>query len=333
MKNLFRSAIAFCAFSIFFGCSTDFNVIAPYKEVIVINGLLDPLDSVHYVRVTKAFLGEGNVYTMASVSDSSNYADILDVKLESWYGGVLQGSTPMTRTTEIDRDSGTFAYPFQILYKTNAVILQDGTEYRIVVKNTQTGETAYSQTKVVRDVHVNSPTANDSIDLVSSYPAPTIVNFDAGTNTAFIDMIIRFHYREIDPNGVSTEKFVDWNFEDKDLSNAVIPYRFYKYNFFQMLGTNIPVKPGFTRRCDSLALAKFPFEYILIGGSEDLQTYIQLNTPTSGVVQDRPLFTTVQNGLGLFTGRVMHSEFRFPNHNTQTSFDTIMYVRDLNFQF
>ena len=333
MKNLLRSAIAFCLFSITFGCSTDFDVIAPYKEVIVINGLLDPLDSVNYVRVTKAFLGEGNVYQMAQVADSSYYADILDVKLERWYAGGFEDSVTMVRTTEIDRDSGAFSYPFQILYKTNVPILQDGSEYRIVVTNKQTGEKAYSKTKIVRDVHINSPTPSDSIDLVSSYPAPTIVNFDAGANSAFVDMIIRFHYRDIDPNGVSTEKYVDWNFEDKDLSSSVVPYKFYKYNFFQMLGTNIPVRPGYTRRCDSLTLAKFPFEYILIAGSEDLQTYIQLNTPTSGVVQDRPMFTTVQNGLGLFSSRVLHSEYRFPNHNTQLSFDTISYVRDLNFEF
>ncbi|MBK6986941.1 MAG: hypothetical protein IPH33_01125 [Bacteroidetes bacterium] len=63
-------------------CSTDFDIVAPYKEVIVVNGLINPLDSVHYVHVGKIFLGEGDVYTMAQQADSVNYADILDVKME-----------------------------------------------------------------------------------------------------------------------------------------------------------------------------------------------------------------------------------------------------------
>ncbi|MFN8165189.1 MAG: hypothetical protein U0X76_03200 [Bacteroidia bacterium] len=74
-------------------------------------------------------------------------------------------------------------------------------------------------------------------------------------------------------------------------------------------------------------------EYIMIGGSEDLQTYMALNNSSGGLVQDRPTFSTVNNGLGLFTGRVLHKEYRNFGASTQATFDTISYVRNLNFQF
>lgn len=82
MKKIFLLSAFAALLGLFNSCSTDFDVAAPYKEIIVINGLLNPLDSVHYVHVGKAFLGEGDVFKMAQQADSTNYADILDVKLE-----------------------------------------------------------------------------------------------------------------------------------------------------------------------------------------------------------------------------------------------------------
>ncbi|MFN8165188.1 MAG: hypothetical protein U0X76_03195 [Bacteroidia bacterium] len=255
MKNLFKALSAICFFSALSGCSTDFDVVAPYKELIVVNGLLDPLDSIHYVRISKAFLGEGNVYEMASVSDSVNYADVLDVKLERWYAGDFLESYPMTRDTSVPKDSGAFAYPFQVLWNYTCHPAS-GSRYRTVVTNTQTSVTATSKTKVVKDVRINTPIPGTTIDLVSAYPSPVLVQFDPGANTAFLDLIVRFRYREIDPNGVSTEKYVDWNFEDKNSGSASLQFRYYKYNFFQHLGNNIPEKPGFTRRVDA---CRWPF--------------------------------------------------------------------------
>jgi hypothetical protein len=316
-------------------CSTDIDVIAPYKEVIVINGLLDPLDSLHYVRVGRGFLGEGNVFTMAQVPDSINYNDILDVRLEKLQGNFVIQTIPMTRTTSVPRDSGLFAYPYQVLYYTPAQILQDGSTYRIVVTNLETSVTAKSTTKIVNDLTVLSPIATDSIDFASAANAPTFVRYVPGFNSKVYDFILRFNYREIDPNGVSTEHSLDWDFNDQ-FAGASLPgeihYVFYKYDMFRVFGSQIPVMAGYTRRIDSLSDGKRPFEFIMVEGSEDLLTYLQLQNP-SGLVQDRPTFTTVENGLGLFTSRVRHFERRFPNAVTRAAFDTSAYMQNLNFQF
>ena len=50
-------------------------------------------------------------------------------------------------------------------------------------------------------------------------------------------------------------------------------------------------------------------------------------------ILDKPSFTTVENGLGIFTGRLLHREFLFPNAVTQAAFDSSEYTRDLNFEF
>ena len=51
MKKIFLLSAFAALLGLFNSCSTDFDVAAPYKEIIVINGLLNPLDSVHYVHV------------------------------------------------------------------------------------------------------------------------------------------------------------------------------------------------------------------------------------------------------------------------------------------
>ena len=54
-------------------CKKTLTVNAEWKDVTVVFGLLDQTESVHYVKVTKAFLGPGDALQFAAISDSSNY--------------------------------------------------------------------------------------------------------------------------------------------------------------------------------------------------------------------------------------------------------------------
>ena len=44
-------------------------------------------------------------------------------------------------------------------------------------------------------------------------------------------------------------------------------------------------------------------------GTKNLNTYIQVNAPITGIVQQRPQFTTVSNGIGIFSSRYTHTEY------------------------
>jgi hypothetical protein len=311
------------------GCSTDFDVIAPYKEVIVVDGLLNKADTVQYIKVSKAFLGEGNALVMAQQKDSFNYADVLTVKLTE------VGSANVyyfTRIESNDKDSGTFAYPFNVLYRGIVPINQDK-QYKLEVTNTSTNVTATSTTKIVGEI-VFSPAIPVTVDLSLSTVQPTFfITYFIGNNSKVHEARLRFHYRDIDPSGNSTDQMIDWNLGGpSSLIGTTAKYVFTKADFFSMLGRSIPDKPGYTRRIDSLNVPN-PVEFVFVEGSEDLQTYIELNKPTTGIVQDRPIFTTVENGIGLFTSRLIHSEFRTISLNTQLSLDTSSYTQSKNFEF
>jgi hypothetical protein len=331
MKRLIP--VLFSALLLLNSCETDFDLNADYKEVMVIDGLINAIDSTQSVRISKAFLGEGNALVMARQDDSTNYGDVLDVKMQRIVNNSVMETFSLSRAEYNDKDTGIFNGKY-VLYSTNHPILQDGSQYKLTVLNTQTGVTATSKTKIVNDVNVLSPIATDSVDLASGGNAPSIVRFNPGTNAKFFEMILRFNYREIDPQGNSTPMRIDWYFPSPTaINNNEVIFSFYKYNLFGYLGFNLPDKPGYTRRIDSLAFPLRPFEYILMAGSEDLQTYIELNKPSSGIVSERPLFTTVENGLGLFTSRIIHYERRFPNAVTVAAFDTSAATRTKNFIF
>ena len=44
-------------------------------------------------------------------------------------------------------------------------------------------------------------------------------------------------------------------------------------------------------------------ELILTAGNDDLNTYMQVNEPVTGVVTERPIFTNVNNGYGIFASK------------------------------
>lgn len=53
------------------GCKTDFEVNAPYKEMYQIVCVLNPKDTIQYIRVSKVFLTETNAIVYASENDQS----------------------------------------------------------------------------------------------------------------------------------------------------------------------------------------------------------------------------------------------------------------------
>src|SRR3954468_13167502 len=104
MKKIF---ILFSLLAFLSSCETDFEVNAPYKEIIVIDGLLNVYDSQQSVRVSKAYLGKGNSLEMAQVSDSINFVDILDVYMERYDDSKVWKETfPLTRTEFSDKEPG-----------------------------------------------------------------------------------------------------------------------------------------------------------------------------------------------------------------------------------
>ena len=116
--NKIRFIILLLFISVFFvSCKTDFDITSEWKDITVVYGLLDQSDSVHLIKINKAFLGDGNALQYATIEDSSSYGNNLEVKLVEKNGTSVVQDIVFDTTSYYPKDSGLFYYPHQLLYK------------------------------------------------------------------------------------------------------------------------------------------------------------------------------------------------------------------------
>ena len=65
-------------------------------------------------------------------------------------------------------------------------------------------------------------------------------------------------------------------------------------------------------------------------GTEDLDTYLKVNEPITGIVQQRPVFTNINNGIGIFSSRYTFTLSQIDL--TDFTKDYLINELDLNFQ-
>ena len=123
------------------GCEVEFSPNADWKNVPVVYCLLDQDDDTTWVRVQRCYLSEGNIYQYGSNSDSINYPQgSISVALLAYQDGTLKDSIAFTYT-EIDRDSGAFAYIAQpVYYAVTKNKLRENYTYVLNVRNTADGK-------------------------------------------------------------------------------------------------------------------------------------------------------------------------------------------------
>lgn len=104
----------------FYSCETDFDTTADWKDITVVYGIIDQNDSMQYIKINKAFLGEGNVLQFAQVYDSSNYPFDMKVWMEAHNSnGQLVQTIEFDTATYFKPDDPDAAFPSgaQTIYK------------------------------------------------------------------------------------------------------------------------------------------------------------------------------------------------------------------------
>lgn len=292
--------ISFCVLILALSaCKTDVDLIAPYEEIMVVYGVLNPADSVQYIRVNKAFLGKGNAYEFAQAADSFQYGDILDVKLERYKNNNLIGTINLERFEADARDTGIFASAPNFMYRTYGAdsIYQDS-DYKLVIYNRETGKTATSSTVVVNKVSsIATPTAfQTSVELADpTYPFQT--KFTRGNNASYYDLNMRFSYYEkevANPANVQIKtvqfKIGGAEYQNSTSMEIAVPYT----SIYSAIRRNIQPNSAVERIARSV-------DFFWVGGAEELYTYYQVNKPPTGINQNIPQYTNIDGGIGIFS--------------------------------
>lgn len=327
--------------SFIYGCSTDFDINAGWEDITVVYCLLNQNDSVHYVKINKAFLGNGNALTMAANADSCTYGNNLEVTMEEWINNaqtqVWTNTTiikTLDTTTIYNKEPGIFYYPNQVVYKFNAFLdtLDQNALYKLNIKNKKSGKLIYSQTPLVHTFSIVKPASGPTATAVFHSTNPYQVKWYSGVNGKLYQVLIRFNYWEKDINtGDSTKLSVDWIlglFNSVGIQgNEEMTTSYSGDAFFRYLSDQIPNKPDVIRH-----LAVPNVDFIFTVAADEFYTYMEVNEPTSGIVQEKPEYTNISNGIGIFSARY-EIDVKLPMN--PTSIDSLFngqYTKYLNFQ-
>jgi hypothetical protein len=284
-------------------CDNEIELNAPYKEIGVIYGIIyASTDTIHRIRIQKAFLGDGNANTMAQVPDSTYYPDILDVQLQRIQNGNVTSSIPLIRYVGPDKDDGIFPVAPNVLYRTNGEPIYRDSEYKLHVKNTVTGHEFYASTPIVDSSKITKPSRSPSSLISFSNPLyPYNVEFTSGRNAKVVHMTVRFHYgEEVIGSGVVEQKYIDWEFPDELIANPEVPepvkIQIEGEEFYEFVGQKITANSNVVRYVGTL-------DFIFASGAEFLANYVSINEATTSILTSAPYYSNVVGGTGIFSSR------------------------------
>jgi hypothetical protein len=114
---------------------------------------------------------------------------------------------------------------------------------------------------------------------------------------------MRFHYIDTLTNGSANRKHVDFNFptqKSTTLDGAEdLNVSFAATDFYTILASEISKNPiaNIKNRTSHY------MEYIIYAGDETLNTFLQVNAPSTTIAQDKPYYTNINGGVGVFASR------------------------------
>jgi len=314
MKKLFFVFLSASLLLLAFSCKNSLNTLAPYQDVTVVYGLLDQNDSIHYIRINKAYQTTGNAYTAATQYDSINYpAGTLNVQLQDYSNGSLVSTITLDTTSGVLVNPGTFSYPKQELYYTKHVI-NPNDQYNLIITNVKTNKVITGSTTMLPDVAVTVGGFSDflstsALDLTSPSAFPTTVEWSTNNEAMIYQLTMVFYYNEIDSiKKDTTTKMLNWIFGQQTSPTLESGYpmtqQYSGENFLQFVRTSLPLPASNIKR-----VAKY-IEVMFVSGSSDLNVYILLSQPSLDVNQEKPFYTDLKNGVGIFTSRHIQSSIR-----------------------
>lgn len=311
-------------------CKDDFEVAAPYKEIMMAYGILNAEDTAHYIRIEKAFLdNDKSAIDMSQVADSSYFKN-LTVVMKEYEGEVLRRAMPMYRVDmklegypkDAAGSQGFFTEP-HYAYKLKTGTAADSTlnpyrKYRLVVTNKDNGRVDSSD--IIYVVNSNKEKNPNSFYIASfsnagmtlSFPKTTLkASFTlSGTtprNGRLIEGIIRFNIVEKD-NSTGQKKRISSDFVfGQDVKNGTEQFKmevanssFYGF-LYDALG---PAPANVVRYLDSC-------DFFIYCGGNELYNYKQLAALQNGSLigdQIKPFFSNMRgdHAYGIVTSRALN---------------------------
>jgi hypothetical protein len=333
MKNKFLISIVSLIAVLLNACKTDVDIIAPYVEKAVVYGLLDISQPIQYIKINKVFLGKGDANAMAQIADSSNFnPDDMNVIIEKYNGNSFLGTITLFDTIIPNANNGSFSKSNNIIYATKEPLTENLT-YKLKIENKKTGYKAEASANVIAKIRFNGGgTAFAFVSNDNKYAPKTSIKWFGSKNAKIYELTFRLNYKEFKNGNDTVYKHVDWTLSPQYASNIDFEGELVKTlngeEFFQFLSSQKSVYFG----DNSFRRIPHTGQIYVTAAGEDYQIYKDLNAPYSSNFQEKPIYTNIKNGLGVYSARITTFGSPLPfNGNTINEFVNGKYTNTFGF--
>ncbi|MCG3219671.1 MAG: DUF4249 family protein [Candidatus Heimdallarchaeota archaeon] len=302
--------------ALFSSCSTEIEINAPNLDVPIVYCLLDTESSVQYLKLNKTYLISAAALDNPPEADSQYFEGNIQIVLERWENNRPVEFIDFEPTLEVPKNPGFFPSDKNLLYKADTDI-DPNSLYQLSIYLEDREKIIYAKTETIggllvvdpMDLEVRKISLNQGVNYSSQWRQVE--------NAGIYQVIIRFNYAET-KDGVKTEKYLDWpqtftnplsnvDYLTKDISGT---------RFFYVLEEGIEEDESVVREALSIDF------YVLSGGTE-IKFYIESTAPSEGALMERPVYTNITNGLGVFSS--MATQIVKGLNIASTTIDSIAY--------
>jgi hypothetical protein len=323
MKLLQRSLFPLVALLVLglSSCNEEIDFAGSASEAPVLYCLLDQADSIHYVKLTRAFAGNNNAVEVAQIADSNYYNDV-SIKVEQWAGSDKLDEWTLSDTVITGKDPGAFYNPDQKVYYfkeknlkyDSLIVTPNGSKnvvltYKLIATvNDGDGFTVTAETNLVNGGAITSPSYLGAYNFVSVNNGSTnylqqLIRVNPGT-AEIVETRLQVYFDEYFA-GVPVEKSFTWklgNMTSESFTSLGASFKANGETFYNLIKQNATNDPTITKR----VLKKI--RLYATCGTNDLSKYIIVNQPSSSIAQNKPTFTNLSTSdgrpvIGIFSAR------------------------------
>ncbi|MFT4535679.1 MAG: hypothetical protein ACI9P5_003049 [Saprospiraceae bacterium] len=313
--------LGFFVILFFISCDNELDLVADFKEVPIVYGLIDRTDTAQYVRVERAFADRAVSANEIAQNPDSLYYDDITVKLINKRTGsefILQRVDG--NLEGYPREDGVFATSPNYLYKVKTVNfpLAIGDSISLEIGGVFEDRLVTSITDIFKKPFFVTP-SNLKFERGKLFSLSWNSDIPTVYSAAFI-----FNITEISAN-VSKDTVLRW--EVLNNSNRLM-LEVEGESFYSFLKGALTANSNVTRFMNSA-------EFELVSGNASVSDYIRVGQANLGITSsgEIPSFSNLSEGLGIFGSKAVDRRTGIPfRDSTLDSLRGSVITKDLNFQ-
>ncbi len=281
------------------GCETELVINTNTPSIPVAYAVFNSADTVHYVRLTKTFRTDYNVYDKIIPQDSMNVPNAV-VRIERWNSGYFVDEVRLDLLDHLNRDSGLFPRDAATVFELkknpgNSVYFNvNQTELFRLIIEIPYKPIVYSEYHLIKPLIMTTPRSDGRV--FNMFDFHVIFTSYA----YFTEMFVRLHFLNNYQDCTSTETAIWREFQDHEIidgktgKNYSVPLE--GNAFFERIGNVIP-------RDEKVITREFEFAELLFNCHDE--NIYQYNESMKILPSDQAgsPFTNVVNGKGIVGSR------------------------------